>query len=127
MRFIALIPRPGSKPSGPPWRSRGDGTIFARRKVVCVLGHPDEELTEQDITNGALILAAPALLAAARLGRRAIDQDRHLIIEGAAILHPVTLEPDLATLDEDARRIVAELDAQLAQVDAAIALAGPRP
>ncbi|MFN3523918.1 MAG: hypothetical protein ACK4YQ_16855 [Phenylobacterium sp.] len=82
--------------------------------------HPAEE----QLANALLFAAAPALLAAARLGRAAIAQDRLLTIESATVPRPGTLEPDLSTLDEDAAAIVAELDLQLAQIDAAIAAAG---
>jgi hypothetical protein len=78
----------------------------------------------EQLANAKLFTAAPALLAAAKLGRAAIAQDRLLTIESATVPRPDTLEPDLSTLDEDAAAIVAELDLQLAQIDAAIAAAG---
>lgn len=81
--------------------------------------HTPEEL----LATAWLFIASPALLAAARIGRRAIAQDRHFTIEGATVPLAGTLEPDLSTLDDDAKEIVAELDAQLAQIDAAIKLA----
>lgn len=77
----------------------------------------------QLLATARLFVASPGLLAAARLGRRAIAQDRHFTIEGATVPLPGSLEPDMSTLDDDAKEIVAELDAQLAQIDAAIALA----
>lgn len=81
--------------------------------------HTPEEL----LATARLFVASPALLASARLGRRAIAQDRHFTIEGATVALPGTLEPDMSTLDEDVKEVVAELDAQLRQIDAAIALA----
>jgi len=74
--FMALRPFPGSAPSPGPWQARGDGTIVAADgQTVCVLGCPDEEIEEQDVTNGAAILALPQLLSALRRlrGVRPVD------------------------------------------------------
>ena len=44
-----------------------DGTVFdADGRVFCVLGHPEEPFTEQDLANGAAVLALPHLSAAVR-------------------------------------------------------------
>lgn len=64
---IPLSPVPGSTISEGLWACRGDGTIVAADgRAVCVLGYPDDDLEEQDVTNGAAILALPQLLRALR-------------------------------------------------------------
>lgn len=61
---IAVALKPIVDPSDPPWYALDDGTIFAADgATVCVLGDPLGEMTERDVANGALILAAPALRA----------------------------------------------------------------
>jgi len=78
--------------------------------------HPAEE----QLANAHLFKASPDLLAAAKLGRAAIAQDLELTIEGHTVPLAVNLAPDLSTLDAIAGPIVAALEAQLAQIDAAI-------
>lgn len=59
-----LQPEPGAELSPAPWSTEDDGTIVAADgHVVCVLGCPEDDLQEQDVTNGAAILALPDLLA----------------------------------------------------------------
>lgn len=54
---------PGVRPRSTPWRVADDGTVLAADgEVVCVLGHPENDLTEEDVVHGALILAAPMML-----------------------------------------------------------------
>lgn len=66
-----LIPAPGATVSPGPWRITDDGTVIAADdKVVCVLGHPDEALTEQDVVNGMAILAIGGCRPTAREARR---------------------------------------------------------
>ncbi len=49
----------------PPWKVLDDGTVVdASERVVCVLGHPDDALDFEDVANGELILAAPAMATA---------------------------------------------------------------
>jgi hypothetical protein len=85
--------------------------------------HPPEE----QLANALLLTAAPQLLVAARLGREALAEDRRLTIEAHTVPDPVTLEPDLATLEEIAESHLAELDRRLALVDAAIAATEIQP
>lgn len=71
---------PGSGHSFAPWRCRDDGTIVAADEhIVCVLGCPEEDLTEVDVANGALLLAAPALLVAARRALRTLKALGHSV------------------------------------------------
>lgn len=66
-RHPILRPALGARLSPGPWEATGDGTVIARDgHVVCVMGHPEEDLGEQEITNGAAILALPDLIAAAK-------------------------------------------------------------
>jgi hypothetical protein len=58
-----LKPTPGLKLSPGPYRALDDGTILAADgHVVCVLGCPEEGLTEQDVTNAAVLLVLPELI-----------------------------------------------------------------
>ncbi|MDZ4370223.1 MAG: hypothetical protein U1C74_02220, partial [Phenylobacterium sp.] len=82
--------------------------------------HPSEE----QLANADLFVAAPALLAAARIGRKAVADDLRLTIEAHTVPRQETLEPDLATLEEIAKPIVKQLTMALAAIDSAIALAG---
>lgn len=84
--------------------------------------HPPAE----QAANACLFKAAPLLLAAAKLGRAALAEDRRLTIEANCLIDSATMEPDPETLDEIAAPILAELDRQLAEVDAAIAVAEGR-
>lgn len=46
-----------------PWRLTDDGTVLAADDtVVCVLGSPNDDLTDQDLANGEAILALPDLI-----------------------------------------------------------------
>jgi hypothetical protein len=64
--MVKFKPLPGVAMSHAPWHTADDGTIIAGDgKAVCVLGVPEDDLTEQDIANGAAILALPKLIAAA--------------------------------------------------------------
>lgn len=66
-RYSDLQAAPGVRPRSTPWRVADDGTIFAADgEAVCVLGHPEQDLTEEDVVQGALILRAPDLLAVAK-------------------------------------------------------------
>lgn len=72
-----LRPAPGSTLSPGPWTCSGDGTIFAADgAVVCVLGSPFVSMTEQDITNGAAILALPRILDAFRAALVMLSDER---------------------------------------------------
>lgn len=65
-----LRPAPGATLSPGPWGASNDGTIYAvDGKPVCVLGAPFDSLHEQDLTNGAAILALPSMLRALLLLR----------------------------------------------------------
>jgi hypothetical protein len=68
MKYALLKPACGARVSAGPWYVADDGTIIAANgKAVCVLGVPEDDLAEQDITNGAAILAVPKMLAALKL------------------------------------------------------------
>jgi hypothetical protein len=67
-KYAGLKPKPGARLSAAPWYAADDGTIIAANgKAVCVLGVPDDDMSEQDITNGAAILALPKMLRALEL------------------------------------------------------------
>lgn len=85
--------------------------------------HPPEE----QLANAMLLTAAPLLLAAAKLGREALAEDRRLTIEAHTVPDAATLAPDLSTLDEIALDVIADLDRKLAVIDAAIAAAEVQP
>lgn len=58
---------PGVRSGSTPWRVADEGTIWtADGEVVCVLGEPFTDLTEEDVVHGALILLAPELLELAK-------------------------------------------------------------
>lgn len=62
-----------------PYRLTEDGTVLdADGTVFCVLGHPEDPLTEQDRANGAAIIAIPAMLQALRVARAHLGKARCL-------------------------------------------------
>lgn len=66
-RYSDLVAAPGVRARSTPWRVADNGTVMAADgEVVCVLGHPEQDLTEEDVVQGALILQAPQLLGLAQ-------------------------------------------------------------
>lgn len=73
-RYSDLVAAPGLRPGATPWRVADDGTIWAADgEVVCVLGNPECDLTEECVVNGALILQAPELLDLAKDAERVLS------------------------------------------------------
>ena len=67
LRHTLLSPPYGVTLSPGDYTVSDDGTVFdADGRVFCVLGHPEEALCEQDLANGAAVLALPHLSAAVR-------------------------------------------------------------
>lgn len=74
---VQLIPLPDLSRSPAPWSATDDGTVVDRDgRHVCVLGSPFEELEEQDVTNGVLIVLAPQLVRAAAALLALVQADR---------------------------------------------------
>ncbi|CAN5612321.1 hypothetical protein BH10PSE5_BH10PSE5_01520 [soil metagenome] len=75
-RYSDLQAAPGVRPGSTPWRVADDGTVFAADgEVVCVLGHPEQDLTEEDVVHGALILRSPEMLLVLRKAKTVIADE----------------------------------------------------
>jgi hypothetical protein len=66
VKAFLLKPEPWVELSPMPWWCADDiGVVYdADSTPICVLGDPNRDLDLQDIRNGAVILAAPAMLVA---------------------------------------------------------------
>lgn len=99
-----LEPLPGLTLAAGPFKVLEDGTILDRLgQPICVLGRPEEPLSEHDIANGAAILALPELIQAVRdllpyatacIGRsRASWPTDSVILQAEAALAKAGLKP----------------------------------
>lgn len=67
-RHAILRVAPGFALSPGPYAAADDGTILdAASRPFCVMGSPEDDLSEQDIANGAAVLVLPRLVHLAQL------------------------------------------------------------
>jgi hypothetical protein len=94
-RYDRLFPADSYTLSPGPYAALGDGTILdADGRTFCVMGAPEDELAEQDIANGAAVLALPELIDLARLvAARALTQSKASADRAREILRKAGVKP----------------------------------